>query len=402
MKKTGLGAIALSAVIGFSALSQWMIDPAYAYTQQLKNNGQGIAVRAEKNEQKSFHGWTAYVMNIRATKDVNSTKLGLLDVGSEIKGIDEGEWIRFSYKGQDAYLKREYLSQEIIETGKPVAVEEKVAEQAEKTQVSKFLLKETLNVRKLPTTESEKVGLLYQGHKMNGILVGNWVEIQFEGKTAYITAQFVEELKPGQVDENGNEQAVKGVRQDAFVGWTTDILRVRALPSVDSDVLGTLPTGFKVEGSVQEDWVEFDYEGKRAYVHKNYLSTEEVKEKQSPEIANNVQGMVNLAKSKVGSPYVFASSGPDSFDCSGFVAYLYREVMGINLPRNSEAQWNSGYEKIGLDNLQPGDILYYPGHVAFYIGNGQYIHASTYGVGVVYGNMSDPYSGSFVGAIRVL
>ena len=199
-----------------------------------------------------------------------------------------------------------------------------------------------------------------------------------------------------------NEQAVKGVRQDAFVGWTTDILRVRALPSVDSDVLGTLPTGFKVEGSVQEDWVEFDYEGKRAYVHKNYLSTKEVKEKQSPEIANNVQGMVNLAKSKVGSPYVFASSGPDSFDCSGFVAYLYREVMGINLPRNSEAQWNSGYEKIGLDNLQPGDILYYPGHVAFYIGNGQYIHASTYGVGVVYGNMSDPYSGSFVGAIRVL
>ena len=110
-----------------------------------------------------------------------------------------------------------------------------------------------------------------------------------------------------QVDENENEQAVKGVRQDAFVGWTTDILRVRALPSVDSDVLGTLPIGFKVEGSVQEDWVEFDYEGKRAYVHKNYLSTKEVKEKQSPEIANNVQGMVNLAKSKVGSPYVFAS-----------------------------------------------------------------------------------------------
>lgn len=56
MKKTGLGAIALSAVIGFSALSQWMIDPAYAYTQQLKNNGQGIAVRAEKTNKNLFMG----------------------------------------------------------------------------------------------------------------------------------------------------------------------------------------------------------------------------------------------------------------------------------------------------------------------------------------------------------
>ena len=180
------------------------------------------------------------------------------------------------------FRSKEYLSQEIIEAEKPVAVEKKVAEQAEKTQASEFLLKETLNVRKLPTMESEKMGLLYQGHKVNGLLVGNWVEIQFEGKTAYITAEFVEELKPGQVDENGNEQAVKGVRQDAFVGWTTDILRVRALPSVDSDILGTLPTGFKVEGSVQEDWVEFDYEGKRAYVHRNYLSTKEVKAEQNP------------------------------------------------------------------------------------------------------------------------
>ena len=105
MKKTGLGAIVLSAVIGFSALSQWTIDPAYAYTQPLKNNGQGIAVCAEKSEQKSFHGWTAYVMNIRAAKDVNSTKLGLFDVGSEIKGIDEGEWIRFSFDMSDEYIQ---------------------------------------------------------------------------------------------------------------------------------------------------------------------------------------------------------------------------------------------------------------------------------------------------------
>lgn len=92
---------------------------------------------------------------------------------------------------------------------------------------------------------------------------------------------------------------------------------------------------------------------------------------------------VAAALTRIGAPYGWGATGPDTFDCSGLMVWSYQQ-MGKSIPRTSQAQLAGG-TKVPLDQLQPGDIIgYYPGvtHVGMYVGDGQVVHASTYGVPV--------------------
>jgi len=98
--------------------------------------------------------------------------------------------------------------------------------------------------------------------------------------------------------------------------------------------------------------------------------------------SNHSTALISLAKSKLGSPYVYAKSGPDSFDCSGFVYYLF-QTQKIAIPRTSLAQSEIG-EKLPKEALKKGDLLFFDtanrGHVnhsGVYLGKQQFIHASS-------------------------
>ena len=109
-------------------------------------------------------------------------------------------------------------------------------------------------------------------------------------------------------------------------------------------------------------------------------------------------GVVGIALKYLGRPYVWAASGPRSFDCSGFTMFVYAQV-GVHLPHSSRMQINSG-ARVSRSNLQPGDLLFFYSpihHVAMYIGGGKMIHAPHTGDVV----SIDPVNwGSFVGACR--
>jgi cell wall-associated NlpC family hydrolase len=92
------------------------------------------------------------------------------------------------------------------------------------------------------------------------------------------------------------------------------------------------------------------------------------------------QRAVDTALAQVGDPYVWGAGGPDAFDCSGLTQYAYA-AAGISLPHSSRMQSQMG-SPVSRAELQPGDLIFYyspVSHVAMYIGNGQMVHASTYG-----------------------
>ncbi len=93
------------------------------------------------------------------------------------------------------------------------------------------------------------------------------------------------------------------------------------------------------------------------------------------------QQIANYACQFIGNPYVAGGTSlTNGADCSGFVMSVY-QAFGYSLPRSSYSQSGVG-RGVSYSEAQPGDIIYYGGHVGIYIGNGQIVHASTERTGI--------------------
>ena len=92
--------------------------------------------------------------------------------------------------------------------------------------------------------------------------------------------------------------------------------------------------------------------------------------------------VVECARQQIGKPYVFGAEGPDSFDCSGLVAYCYRQALGVEVPHYTKSLATSNlFETVtSADELSAGDIILDGGnnigHVGIYSGNGTVIHSA--------------------------
>jgi cell wall-associated NlpC family hydrolase len=83
---------------------------------------------------------------------------------------------------------------------------------------------------------------------------------------------------------------------------------------------------------------------------------------------------IQEARKHEGKPYRYGATGPDAFDCSGFVGYVYRQV-GVNLPRTAEQMWNSLPKKVSYQHVQFGDLIFIReggriSHVGMYAADG--------------------------------
>lgn len=113
----------------------------------------------------------------------------------------------------------------------------------------------------------------------------------------------------------------------------------------------------------------------------------------------------------VGTPYRWGGNTPDSgFDCSGLIAYVYRDAAGISLPRSTREMISMRAPDVSKDALQSGDLIFFAteggGHVShagIYVGEGRFVHAPSTGGTVKLDYLNKPYwQRAYLNAKRVL
>jgi cell wall-associated NlpC family hydrolase len=110
--------------------------------------------------------------------------------------------------------------------------------------------------------------------------------------------------------------------------------------------------------------------------------------------------VTKYARHFLGVPYRYGGASPRSgFDCSGFVAFVYRR-FGVELPHYTFAQFRRG-RHVPRRRLAPGDLVFFDGlnHVGLYVGRGRFIHAPHSGSRVRVDRLR--YGGNFAGARRI-
>ena len=235
-------------------------------------------------------------------------------------------------------------------------------------------------------------------------------------------------------DEAGNETTATVSAADpnatlyAKVDTGSSTLRVRQGPGTDYAILCSVRSGnfFAVTGKT-DGWYQIACNGRTGYVSADYVVERTLDqilaEKDTTPVVDPDDGVpvadpadydraladqiVDYALQYLGCPYVYATAGPDSFDCSGFTSYVYKH-FGYSLHRSSYDQLKDG-KAVQKADLLPGDILLFSRngdvvtHVGLYIGNGEFIHASTSTTGVIISDLySDYYVQHYYAARRII
>ncbi|MHB8062543.1 MAG: C40 family peptidase [Ruminiclostridium sp.] len=122
--------------------------------------------------------------------------------------------------------------------------------------------------------------------------------------------------------------------------------------------------------------------------------------------SSKASALISTAKSFMGVSYVWGGTTPSGFDCSGFTQYVLKK-NGISVPRTASEQYNIG-TSVSKSKLRVGDLVFFTtykagaSHLGFYIGNGNFIHASS-SKGVTISSLSNTYYTShYIGARRII
>lgn len=266
----------------------------------------------------------------------------------------------------------------------------------------------SLNFRTGPSTSYSIINVLMNGQKVEYISTsGSWLKVKYNGVTGYVHGDYV----------------TKGTTDNSTTGTTKYVsasvgLNVRSGAGTSYSKLGKLEYKEKVTVlSTSNGWSKINYNGKTGYVDSSYLqstvpgSNGNNANNNNNTVSTKANEVIAYAKTLLGKPYVWGAQGPNSFDCSGFTYYVFKNKAGIVLPRTSSAQSKYG-TYVSKSNLKAGDLVFFDtngandgnvSHVGMYIGNGQMIHASYGQKKIVIANFNDSYyQKAYVNARRVL
>lgn len=272
-----------------------------------------------------------------------------------------------------------------------------------------------VNIRSKANEEGDIRGKLYNDSAATILeKKGDWYKVKSGSVTGYLHSDYV-------VTGKKVEELAKSIGKRIAV-VTTATLKVREKASLDSAVLTLVPVEEElivkkesdnwvkvaidsdIVGYVSKEYVEIktifskaiSIEEEQAELEQNQRETQDVSEDKDENSTKDTNKdttndttvpssirdrIVKYALQFKGNPYVWGGTSlTRGADCSGFTQSVFRN-LGISISRTSRTQANGG-RVISLDNIQPGDLIFYDrkgriNHVAMYIGGGKVIGASS-------------------------
>ena len=159
-----------------------------------------------------------------------------------------------------------------------------------------------------------------------------------------------------------------------IVRWKTaaDVL---AKPHIRAPVLRTLPLGAMVAAGEGEDWTAVALPGgTRGYIRSSLLGDPLTAPPNIPEDELR-RRILEAALLYQGTQYRWGGKTPLGIDCSGLISMAYW-LNGITVYRDAELRPGFDLVEIQRDGMKPGDAIFFPGHVALYLGHDRYLHAT--------------------------
>jgi len=267
----------------------------------------------------------------------------------------------------------------------------------------------TLRLRSQASTDSSVLTKLPHGSQVDVIdqAAPGWYHVSYKGTEGYVSADYLivteDDGSPAAAPAAAASEPTDQVADAMYIKVLQGPLNIRTGPSTDYDKVGQLSVGRVAEVvDVLDGWYQ---------IESGYVCGDYVREVDASEAQNSGKGqeIADYALQFLGSRYVYGGSSPNGFDCSGFTSYIYKQ-FGYNINRSASDQLDNGVA-VSRSELQPGDLVMFKkgssgkraSHVGLYIGNNQFIHASTSKVGVIISRMSDAYyTTGFVGARRIV
>ncbi len=283
-----------------------------------------------------------------------------------------------------------------------------------------------LRLRAKPNTDAEVLTMAYYGDNVVIIRkVDDWYLVNYNLNIGYMHGDYL------QVKE----------RENIDLGYGSidpSLCNMRSGPSTDADLVAQITGGEKVYiFGFNTGWYKVKYNGQIGYIRsdlvtlleKPYINSGSTASSDSSDSSDGSDGssdsssdsggsssssysvsagqeIANYAQRYLGYPYVYGGNGPNSFDCSGFVKYIYAQ-FGYSINRTATAQMSNGYS-VSMSELQPGDLVFFYngggiGHVGMYIGDNQFIHAANARSGVIITSLSNSwYQERYAGARRIV
>lgn len=267
---------------------------------------------------------------------------------------------------------------------------------------------DNLRLRSAANTSSSTVTMAPRGSTVTVEEdAGNgWYKVTYGSQTGYMSGEWLTvSLSNGTVIPAAQGTASTSKKSGLV---TASVLNVRSGAGTGYAKVGSLKSGAVVNilADLGNGWYQID----SGYVSAEYIALVDGNYSAASSLGASA---ANLAKSLVGSRYGYGGTGPRTFDCSGLVYYIYKQ-MGHPISRSASSQYyNNGYF-VSTSAMQPGDLIFFfdrrydssggtlpVTHVGIYVGNGQFVHASSPSTGVKYDSIYGYFAPYIVGAKRI-